>query len=256
VTLFDPDEDGDFDVAILVLHRSPPPGFTRGEVQIFRNDGAGSFEAWSAAVFGSQPRETLAAGDLNGDGRVDLAVPIVIGDLERSTYFILSLLHDGDLEVPHFAIGEEYFLLPGNPRFIAVGDFNGDVPPRIDVAATIDSGRAGGDGLGVVLNRTMRDANESAIPDECEFQRGDTDETGDRNITDAIYLLNYLFLGGPEPPCLEAADVDDDGDLVITDAIYLLNYLFLGGMGPPNPGCWDEGDQAPFLGCQQYSFCW
>lgn len=33
----------------------------------------------------------------------------------------------------------------------------------------------------------------------------------------------------------DAADIDDSGELAITDAVYLLNHLFLGGRAPPAP---------------------
>lgn len=55
-------------------------------------------------------------------------------------------------------------------------------------------------------------------------------------ISDAIRLLEYLFLGGARPPCLDAADADDSGTLTIADAIRVLNFLFLGGDAPPEPG--------------------
>lgn len=68
------------------------------------------------------------------------------------------------------------------------------------------------------------------------FRRGDANADGGLNITDGIFVLNYLFLGGTAPPCLEAADANDDGGLNITDGIFTLNYLFLGGSAPPAPG--------------------
>jgi hypothetical protein len=68
------------------------------------------------------------------------------------------------------------------------------------------------------------------------FLRGDADASGKAEITDAIYTLNALFLGGALPVCPDAADADDDGSLAITDAVYLLNYLFLAGKSPPPPG--------------------
>jgi hypothetical protein len=68
------------------------------------------------------------------------------------------------------------------------------------------------------------------------FRRGDADSNQRLEITDAINLLNFLFLGGPEPPCQDAADADDNGQLQITDPIRILGYLFLGGDPPPSPG--------------------
>jgi len=62
------------------------------------------------------------------------------------------------------------------------------------------------------------------------------DANGDKQITvtDAIYLINYLFKGGPAPDPLEAGDADCSGAVNVNDVIYLINYLFKGG---PVPGC-------------------
>ena len=49
-------------------------------------------------------------------------------------------------------------------------------------------------------------------------------------------LLNYLFLGGRDLDCQDAADADDSGTLDVTDAVKLLAYLFLGGAALPAPG--------------------
>ncbi|MCX9078748.1 MAG: hypothetical protein OIN84_12320, partial [Candidatus Methanoperedens sp.] len=69
-----------------------------------------------------------------------------------------------------------------------------------------------------------------------EFHRGDGNDDGAVNITDGIYILNYLFLGGATPTCIEAANANDDDAVNITDGIFVLNYLFLGGPTPPAPG--------------------
>ena len=91
-----------------------------------------------------------------------------------------------------------------------------------------------------------------------EFRRGDSNADGGVNITDGIYVLNFLFLGGPKPPCNEAADSDDDGIVSITDGIYLLNFLFLGGPSPVEPGQHECGPDRPDsvdLGCEVYDTC-
>ncbi|MBN1420626.1 MAG: hypothetical protein JXP34_17775, partial [Planctomycetes bacterium] len=54
-------------------------------------------------------------------------------------------------------------------------------------------------------------------------------------LTDAIYLLNYQFVFGPPPVCLDAGDVDDSGAIDIGDPIFLLQYLFAYGAAPPYP---------------------
>jgi hypothetical protein len=69
-----------------------------------------------------------------------------------------------------------------------------------------------------------------------QLRRGDVDQSGALDITDAIQLLGYLFLGTAAPPCADAADADDNGTHDITDAIRILGYLFLGSAPPAAPG--------------------
>ena len=96
-------------------------------------------------------------------------------------------------------------------------------------------------------------------PQKPEFRRGDPNSDGSINITDGIYVLNYLFLGGPKPACQEAANPNDDAMVNITDGIYILNFLFLGGPAPVAPGpttCGPDRDGSPTdLGCETYTKC-
>ena len=89
------------------------------------------------------------------------------------------------------------------------------------------------------------------------FRRGDTDGVGGINLTDGVFLLNFLFLGGPTPPCADAADANDDGVLNITTGVFVFNWLFLGGPLPPAPGPGACGpDPTPDdLGCDNYENC-
>jgi hypothetical protein len=67
------------------------------------------------------------------------------------------------------------------------------------------------------------------------FIRGDTDASGSLEITDAIRVLNFLFLGSETILCEDAADADDDGALTLGDAVYSIRFQFLGGTPPPAP---------------------
>jgi hypothetical protein len=49
-------------------------------------------------------------------------------------------------------------------------------------------------------------------------------------------MLGFLFTNGTAPGCFDAADVNDDGAVNIADAIYLLGFLFTGGPDAPAPG--------------------
>ena len=53
------------------------------------------------------------------------------------------------------------------------------------------------------------------------------------DLADAVYLLNWLFRGGPDLPCQLAGDANGDCALDESDAIFIINYLFLDGDAPP-----------------------
>jgi hypothetical protein len=72
----------------------------------------------------------------------------------------------------------------------------------------------------------------------CIGIRGNVDgDIGDNtNVADLTYLVDFLFRGGPAPPCLDEADVDGGGGSPnVADLTYLVDYLFRGG--PPPPPC-------------------
>ncbi|HOP05658.1 MAG TPA: FG-GAP-like repeat-containing protein [candidate division Zixibacteria bacterium] len=51
------------------------------------------------------------------------------------------------------------------------------------------------------------------------------------DITDLVFLVTYMFQGGPEPPLMELCDVDGNGAEVpdIADLVYLVSYMFQNG---------------------------
>lgn len=58
--------------------------------------------------------------------------------------------------------------------------------------------------------------------------RGDANRDGQADTSDAILILQHLFLGGPQPVCPIAADFDRSGELDISDPIVLLRSVYLG----------------------------
>jgi PKD repeat protein len=92
------------------------------------------------------------------------------------------------------------------------------------------------------------------------FHRGDSDDNGQLQLTDAVRILGYLFLGQAAPTCLEAADSDNNGQLQLTDAVRILGYLFLGQAAPAPPGpppaqCGPDPPGTRDLGCAAYTHC-
>ena len=52
------------------------------------------------------------------------------------------------------------------------------------------------------------------------------------DIPELIYLVDYMFTGGPTPPCLDEADMDASGAVEISDLVYLVDFFFTGGQAP------------------------
>ncbi len=87
------------------------------------------------------------------------------------------------------------------------------------------------------------------------IRNGDVNADGAIDISDATFMLGWLFLGGPEPArafCDDIlcagdlierrnGDVNGDGSRDIADAVYVLNWLFTGGPEPA-PLCECVGD--------------
>ncbi len=71
------------------------------------------------------------------------------------------------------------------------------------------------------------------------FRRGDCNDDGAVNITDAVCVLNWLFGGPAAVGCVAALNTNGDSGVNITDAVSLLNFLFAGGPAPaaPFPDC-------------------
>ena len=87
------------------------------------------------------------------------------------------------------------------------------------------------------------------------FQRGDANNDGGEDISDAVYILLYLFSTN-QPSCMDALDCNDDGAIHISDAVFLLGYLFTGKYIMTAPLYPEVGiDPTPdSLGCESYIF--
>jgi len=84
--------------------------------------------------------------------------------------------------------------------------------------------------------------DEGARPAAVLADRGDVDPNRVIDISDAIRLLQFLFLGGAPPRCTAVADADLDGRVTASDAIAILDWLFHGvdAFSPRAPLSWRE----------------
>ena len=71
----------------------------------------------------------------------------------------------------------------------------------------------------------------------CDGMRGNVDGSADGliDISDVMYLVDFMFQAGPDPACSEEADVNGDASLDISDLMHLIDYAFRSG--PPPVDC-------------------
>ncbi len=168
----------------------------------------------------------------------------------RQSYAGLSYLSQ-DPAYGASIINNQVYVLPYNDfrtkdlfQFVSTPGFHADVQQKelssvmtsnlvdlgIDDTAEVD--------FILVLSRTgEEDLKQSVIKARLfagvAFARGDANGNGEVEISDAVYLVNYLFKSGPEPiPTPEIGDVDCDGEVIVADVVYLVNYLFRSGPPP------------------------
>ncbi|MBI4600450.1 MAG: hypothetical protein HY721_00680 [Planctomycetes bacterium] len=82
------------------------------------------------------------------------------------------------------------------------------------------------------------------------LENGDANGDWALDISDGIYLLGWLYSGGPAPapiacgiddPSGENGDTNSDGGIDLSDVIYLFGHLYLGGPAPVEIGCGQGG---------------
>jgi len=71
---------------------------------------------------------------------------------------------------------------------------------------------------------------------------GDANNDNQINVGDAVYLISYVFKGGPPPmpddPC--SGDANGDCECNVGDAVYIINYVFKSGPPPPDYDGWAD----------------
>ncbi len=98
---------------------------------------------------------------------------------------------------------------------------------------------------------------KTEVPPKTAFLRGDANGDRAADVSDAVAILGYLFLGGEiQGGCIKSADSDDSGVVDITDGVHLLGFLFLGGNEPPPPAAsCGEDPTADGLACPGHGAC-
>ena len=245
----DLDGDGDLDLAVANNYSSDTY-----YVSILKNNGDGTFQAVVNYRTGDKPF-SISCADLDGDSDIDLAVAVVYGDVSilmnngdgtfasavdyltpgaLFSIFSADLDGDGDLDLAAanfwdhnvcilrnngdgtFTNSREVYEAGIQPIFVFCADL--DMDGDIDLAVANELS----DDISISKNLTNVPAN----------QRGDINGDGTINIGDVVYLIAYLYKGGPSPEPLIVGDVNCNGIVDVGDVVYLVNYLYEGGPSP------------------------
>jgi len=70
---------------------------------------------------------------------------------------------------------------------------------------------------------------------------GDSNSDSVVNVSDAIFIVNYIFVGGSIPDPRENGDTNCDDKINVSDAVWIINYVFVGGNSP----CDLDDDDVP-----------
>lgn len=117
------------------------------------------------------------------------------------------------------------YTLPYNPEWVSVDFFAQDV---------MINGWIWHECIGTSLDLAFVITGHEGIP---PVKCGDVNNDGSVNLLDVVYLISYLYRGGPQPkPLLCVGDVTNDNLVNLGDLVYLIAYLFRGG-SVPNPNC-------------------
>jgi hypothetical protein len=236
----DYDNDGDLD-----LFLAKGDGATRGPNRLLRNDGGGTFvDATSGALTDSGLWSGSSLGDFDNDGDLDLYVANMNGanrlflNQKGSTNHWLHVNLVGTVS-NRSAIGARVrAVASGLSQIREISGGSGYMSQNSLTAEFGLGSRTSVDTLeirwpsGTIQKLTGVPVDTLLVITESAFIRGDVNGDGVINASDVVYLINYLFVGGPAPTPLQAGDATSDGLINASDVVYLINYLFIGGPPP------------------------
>ena len=221
----DLDGDGDIDLAVsnsvdataYVLLNNGDAGFAAplgyatgggaGEIRVADFDADGNPDLVTILVMSDE----LSVLENNGDGTFQAAVLYPVGE-EPHGLFAADLDHDGydDLMTANFQAGDGSVLWNnGDGTFSAADSYiTGVISPNALVAADLDSD--GNLDLAIAHYQVFVDSKVTIMlnmlpPSQpcgcCSIEPGDLDGSGNTDIADLIYLVDFMFLSGPPPVC-------------------------------------------------------
>ncbi len=248
---------GDFEFTARIDCMDDPTG--TGQAGLMVRDTTDPFSAHAFVGLSSTPPAAGGAGTLKGTfrrqtlaTRTSGPIPITLKDVDALPIYI-KLKRTGTT-IAFERSGDGAIFTEFATREVGMGTTQVDLKndTLVGLAATAGSAALARYIFGAVSGPEFPTGGDKKL-----LRRGDADSNGSLDLTDPVAVLNYLFLAGVRPVCVDAADVDDTGLLDLTDAVYSLNYQFLAGPRPPAPGpdtCGEDttpDEGGVDLGCEQ-----
>jgi hypothetical protein len=112
---------------------------------------------------------------------------------------------------------DDYTINPGDTLFIYTS---------LNVTRT-----ASRESLAAIVDKSKKWFTEKIILAE-SFTCGDANGDETVNVSDAVYIINYVFVSGDPPDPYEAGDCNCDAIVNVSDAVWIINYVFVGGPEP------------------------
>ena len=185
-----------------------------------RNGQVRCYSGGTSAVLNSPPYAPTIDGETSGSVNVSYTFDFLTTDPESNDIYYYVEWGDGQIQ-DWIGPYESNYMLKLDHTYTATGNFE----IRSKARDTFN----------------MEGPWSAVHPISISFNCGDANDDGKVNVSDAVYIINFVFSQGNPPDPLEVGDVNCDTKVNVSDAVYLINYVFSSG----NPPCDTNNDGTP-----------